>query len=126
MSNKQKAPKRVRITGCSFEQGWYRNRIGEEYNVDNAGSVKDYVVWQDYIGKATTWRHIAKSDCVVVVEEVPAPHTGETPQKVVDFAWTDELVKKFVLQEANKYNVFDIGGLDIWIEKFKKQIYDER
>lgn len=50
----------------------------------------------------------------------------ENRQKVVDFVWTDELVKKFVLQEANKYNVFDRAGLDIWIEKFKRQTYDER
>ena len=60
------APCRVRITKCSFEQGWYRNLIGEEFDVDNAGGVKDYVLWEDYAGKRTTWRHIAKSDCEVV------------------------------------------------------------
>jgi len=61
-----RAPKRVKITGCTFEQGWYRNRIGEEFDVDNAGGVKDYVVWEDYIGSCNTWRHIQKQDCVEV------------------------------------------------------------
>ena len=60
------APCRVRITQCSYEQGWYRNLIGEEFDVDNAGGVKDYVLWEDYAGQRTMWRHIAKQDCVLV------------------------------------------------------------
>ena len=57
------APCRVRITGCSKETYWYRHCIGEEFDVDNAGGVKDYILWEDYAGGATMWRHISKSDC---------------------------------------------------------------
>lgn len=60
------APVRVKITKCSFEQGWYKNLVGEEFDVDNAGGNYDYVLWEDYAGKRTVWRHIAKSDCEVV------------------------------------------------------------
>lgn len=60
------APCRVKITKCSFEHGWYRNLVGEEFDVDNAGGNYDYVLWEDYAGKRTMWRHIAKSDCEVV------------------------------------------------------------
>jgi len=60
------APCRVRITKCSFEQGWYKNLIGEEFDVDKAGGIKDYVLWEDYARQQTSWRHIAKQDCVVI------------------------------------------------------------
>jgi hypothetical protein len=63
----EKAPCKVRITGCSFEQGWYRNLIGEEFETDNAGGIYDFIVWEDYSkGHESTWRHISKKDCVVI------------------------------------------------------------
>lgn len=63
----EKAPCKVRITGCSFEQGWYKNQIGQEYETDNAGGNYDFVVWEDYIGgRHNSWRHIAQKDCVVI------------------------------------------------------------
>jgi hypothetical protein len=66
-AKKVKAPCRVKITKCSFELGWYRNRIGEEFDVDNAGGDYDYIVWEDYVDqKAITWRHILKKDCILL------------------------------------------------------------
>lgn len=60
------APCRVKITGCSYPQGWYKDLIGEEFDVDNAGGVKDYVLWEDYSTNALVWRHISKQDCIKV------------------------------------------------------------
>ena len=61
------APKRVKITGCSYEQGWYRHLIGHEFDVDNAGGIYDYVLWEDYCaGHNRSWRHISKQDCIIV------------------------------------------------------------
>ena len=57
------APCRVKIIKCTYEQGWYKNSIGEEFDVDNAGGNKDYVLWEDYTGGATAWRHIKQEDC---------------------------------------------------------------
>ena len=60
------APCRVKIIKCSGEQFWYKNLIGEEYGVDNASGVRDFVLWEDYVNKRTMWRHIAQQDCEVV------------------------------------------------------------
>lgn len=61
-----KAPRRVRIIKCSFEQGWYKNLIGQEFDVDNASGCYDYIVWSDYINKSIQQRHIQKDDCIIV------------------------------------------------------------
>lgn len=75
------APKRVRITGCSYEQGWYKNLIGQEFDVDNAGGNYDYILWEDYCrGHNGTWRHISKADCVIVEPDMsPTPSPKDRP-----------------------------------------------
>jgi len=80
------APKRVRITGCSYEQGWYKNAIGQEFDVDNASPPKDFVVWQDYINNTRTWRHIAQSDCEVIYSLTPTvPSSPSSDREVGGF-----------------------------------------
>lgn len=60
----QKAPCRVKITKCSYAQGWYKNLIGEEFDTDLASPPKDYIVWEDFIaGHNSSWRHISQEDC---------------------------------------------------------------
>jgi hypothetical protein len=72
------APCRVKIIRCSFEQGWYRNLIGEEFDTDNAGGNYDYVVWDDYCGGHNgSWRHIAQTDCIRV-PLTKQPETGRS------------------------------------------------
>lgn len=70
---------RVKITGCSHPDRWYSDSIEEEFNVVDCsvrGNVildTDYTVWEDYINKDGTWRHIAKSDCIVIQPTVQEP-----------------------------------------------------
>lgn len=94
----QPAPKRVKIIACSFEQGWYKNAIGQEFYVDNAGGNYDYVVWEDYIKDGNgryrgSWRHIAQKDCVVIEPLHSLPHSpvGEAERKNEAIAFLDNI-----------------------------------
>lgn len=68
---KPPAPCRVKITKCSFAGGWYKDLIGEEFDVDLAFPPKDYILWEDYTNpnKKAVWRHIAQQDCYRVTEK---------------------------------------------------------
>lgn len=63
------APCKVRITGCSYPQGWYAHAVGEEFEVDLASPPKDYVVWEDMATARDSWRHIAQKDCVRIYQK---------------------------------------------------------
>lgn len=76
MSKKQ-APRRVRITKCSFPQGWYAGDIGKEFDVDNASPPKDYVLWEDFTHRRLVWRYIAQEDCIIVSPAAPEPERAD-------------------------------------------------
>ena len=76
---KDPAPCRVKVIKCSYEQGWYRDSVGEEFDVDNAKGKHDYVIWEDFSTDASMWRHIKQEDC----ERVPlitSKNTTNEPQ----------------------------------------------
>lgn len=80
MSN-QKAPCKVRITGCSSRTWWYNDLVGEEFETDNAGGHFDFVLWEDYCkGKFVTWRHIAQKDCIVIEMDGKPVQNKQTEQ----------------------------------------------
>lgn len=65
----KEAPCRVKIIKCSYEAGWYKDLIGEEFDVDNASPPKDFVVWQDMVQRKYSWRHIKQEDCIKIFKE---------------------------------------------------------
>jgi hypothetical protein len=92
------APCRVKIIKCSFECGWYKNHIGEEFDVDNAGGIKDYVLWEDYAGNTTVWHHIKKEDCEVVLLAKGSPETQNEDIEYVRSILPDH----YTVQESEK------------------------
>lgn len=58
--------KRVKITKCSGKGYWYKNSIGNEFDVYDTG-VKGFVVKSDYdLGHRAQWRHIDRRDCKTI------------------------------------------------------------
>lgn len=128
----QQAPVTVRITQCTgSNQKWYKNVVGMEFGVDNAGGNYDYVVWADMMkGNNASWRHIPKADCEVVSPSLPKqegmaceecempdpvhspfcsrqePHrpVQEIPEEIMD--WIKEwCTNSYVPSYGNKYSI---------------------
>lgn len=77
---KKKAPCKVKITQCSLEQGWYKNRIGEIFETDLAPQGKDYVLWEDFCnGRLAYWRHISHEDCERIAIDENMASTPASP-----------------------------------------------
>lgn len=55
----------ITITKCSGQHYWYKDLIGQKFNVlDNVGR-KDYILSEDYDkGHNAIWRHIDKEDTI--------------------------------------------------------------
>jgi len=54
---------RVKIIKCSGPEYWYKNSIGETFEVYVDGH-RGYIVKEDYdLGHRTQWRHLMDDDC---------------------------------------------------------------
>src|ERR1700694_595516 len=55
------------LKGSEYPECWYRNLVGEEFDVIDEGRRENYIVAEDYLlGHNAAWRLIEKAHCEIL------------------------------------------------------------